>query len=101
MNSDDHEPVESQAPFDVMLSCYTLFEKDSADQRIDRSFLRSWPWSHLVLDEAHAVGPACLHEQAPCASSFQCRSCQLIWYHVLVGNNKQKVAGPSAEGRFQ
>ncbi|KAK9811037.1 hypothetical protein WJX73_008229 [Symbiochloris irregularis] len=55
-HADDKEPaVSSQAPFDVMLACYTLFEKDNADQRIDRSFLRSWPWSHLVLDEAHAV----------------------------------------------
>ena len=49
------EPAQSQAPFDVMLTCYTLFERDGQDQRIDRTFLKSWPWSHLVLDEAHAV----------------------------------------------
>ena len=47
----------SAAPFDVMLTCYTLFERESADQKLDRSFLRSWRWSHLVLDEAHAVRP--------------------------------------------
>ena len=44
-----------QAPFDVMLTCYTLFERDSVDQQADRSFLKKWHWSHLVLDEAHAV----------------------------------------------
>ena len=42
-------------PFDVMLTCYTLFERDSVDQQADRSFLRKWQWSHLLLDEAHAV----------------------------------------------
>lgn len=45
-----------------MLTCYTLFERDTSDQRIDRSFLQSYAWSHIVLDEAHAVGsPACRH----------------------------------------
>ena len=44
-----------QLPFNVMLTCYTLFERDSVDQQADRSFLRKWPWSHLVLDEAHAL----------------------------------------------
>jgi len=42
-------------PFDVMLVTYTLFERDGADQRADRSFLRKWEWSHLVLDEAHLI----------------------------------------------
>lgn len=67
------------APFDVMLTCYTLFERDSEQQRLDRSFLRSWRWSHLILDEAHAVMPPgtelCAHdvtlyppfEAKPCA----------------------------------
>lgn len=45
-----HDP-----PFDVMLVTYTLFERDGADQRADRSFLRKWEWSHLVLDEAHLI----------------------------------------------
>ena len=45
----------NQMPFDVMLTCYTLFERDSVDQQADRSFLKKWHWSHLVLDEAHAV----------------------------------------------
>ena len=38
-----------------MLTCYTLFERDSSEQRMDRKFLRDWKWSHLILDEAHAV----------------------------------------------
>ena len=41
--------------FNVMLTCYSLFERDSADQQADRSFLKKWGWSHLLLDEAHAV----------------------------------------------
>ena len=42
-------------PFNVMLTCYSLFERDSVDQQADRSFLKKWDWSHLLLDEAHAV----------------------------------------------
>lgn len=45
----------SRLPFNVMLTCYTLFERDSAEQRLDRKFLKDWNWSHLILDEAHAV----------------------------------------------
>lgn len=41
--------------FNIMLTCYSLFERDSADQQADRSFLKKWDWSHLLLDEAHAV----------------------------------------------
>ncbi|KAK9838506.1 hypothetical protein WJX81_003780 [Elliptochloris bilobata] len=43
------------APFNVLLTCYTLFERDSAEQKLDRQFLKRWRWSHMVLDEAHAV----------------------------------------------
>ena len=46
-------PSDHQLPFNVMLTCYTLFERDSMDQQADRSFLRKWQWSHLALDEAH------------------------------------------------
>lgn len=45
----------SSGPFDIMLTCYTLFERDSTEQKYDRKFLKSWKWSHLILDEAHAV----------------------------------------------
>lgn len=43
------------APFDVLLTSYTLFERNSRDQRKDREFLESWKWSHLIMDEAHAL----------------------------------------------
>lgn len=43
------------APFNVLLTCYTLFERDSEEQKLDRSFLKRWPWSTMVLDEAHAL----------------------------------------------
>ena len=42
-------------PFNVLLTCYTLFERNSVEQQADRSFLKKWQWSHLLLDEAHAV----------------------------------------------
>ena len=35
--------------------CYTMFERVSEEQKEDRAFLRRWDWSHMVLDEAHAV----------------------------------------------
>jgi SWI/SNF-related matrix-associated actin-dependent regulator 1 of chromatin subfamily A len=51
----DMEAPLAAAPFHVMLTSYTLFERDSPDQRADRDFLESWRWSHLVMDEAHAL----------------------------------------------
>jgi SWI/SNF-related matrix-associated actin-dependent regulator 1 of chromatin subfamily A len=42
-------------PFDVLLCCYTLFERDSAEQMSDRKWLRSLRFGYCVLDEAHAV----------------------------------------------
>ena len=44
-----------EAPFNVLLTTYTLFERDSHDSKQDRAFLKLWQWSCLVLDEAHAV----------------------------------------------
>ena len=41
--------------FDVIIACYSLFERDSADQKQHRAWLRSLTYSHLVLDEAHLV----------------------------------------------
>jgi len=43
------------APFNVLLTSYTLFERDSMEQRKDRKFLESWLWSHIIMDEAHAL----------------------------------------------
>ena len=41
--------------FDVVIACYSLFERDAADQKEKRRWLRSLTYSHLVLDEAHLV----------------------------------------------
>ncbi len=46
---------DGDAPFDVLLTCYTLFERDSYENKRDRMFLKKWNWSCMVLDEAHAV----------------------------------------------
>ncbi|KAK9819591.1 hypothetical protein WJX72_000080 [[Myrmecia] bisecta] len=48
-------PARPKAPFNVLLTCYTLFERDSQEQKWDRAFLQRWQWSHLLMDEAHAV----------------------------------------------
>ncbi|KAL3132188.1 hypothetical protein ABBQ32_008788 [Trebouxia sp. C0010 RCD-2024] len=54
-HSDSAGQAGSRPLFNVMLTCYSLFERDSADQQADRSFMKKWKWSHLLLDEAHAV----------------------------------------------
>ena len=36
-------------------ACYSLFERDSAEQKTHRQWLRTLNYSHLVLDEAHLV----------------------------------------------
>ncbi|KXZ47584.1 hypothetical protein GPECTOR_34g743 [Gonium pectorale] len=41
--------------FDVMLTTYTLWERDGPNYAIDRAFLARWPWSHVIMDEAHAL----------------------------------------------
>jgi len=41
--------------FDVIIACYSLFERDSAEQKTHRQWLRTLNYSHLVLDEAHLV----------------------------------------------
>lgn len=48
-------------PFDVLVTSYVYFERDSTDQRMDRKFFRrmikhpTHPLSHILLDEAHAI----------------------------------------------
>ena len=37
-----------------MLTCYSLFERDSEQSREDRKFVHSFRWSHLIMDEASA-----------------------------------------------
>ncbi|KAK9836737.1 hypothetical protein WJX74_007100 [Apatococcus lobatus] len=52
-------PVKPQLPadlpFNIMLTGYSLFERTSPAQVSDRSFLRGFNWSHLIMDEGHAV----------------------------------------------
>ncbi|KAL6566286.1 Protein CHROMATIN REMODELING 19 [Orobanche gracilis] len=42
-------------PCDVILVCYSLFERHSVQQKDDRRILRHWKWSCVIMDEAHAL----------------------------------------------
>ncbi|XP_062113112.1 protein CHROMATIN REMODELING 19 [Humulus lupulus] len=42
-------------PFNVLLVCYSLFERHSAQQKDDRRILKRWQWSCVLMDEAHAL----------------------------------------------
>ncbi|KAL6579557.1 hypothetical protein OROMI_009773 [Orobanche minor] len=42
-------------PCDVILVCYSLFERHSVQQKDDRKILRHWKWSCVIMDEAHAL----------------------------------------------
>uniref|UniRef100_A0A0C9RXA1 TSA: Wollemia nobilis Ref_Wollemi_Transcript_6762_3365 transcribed RNA sequence n=1 Tax=Wollemia nobilis TaxID=56998 RepID=A0A0C9RXA1_9CONI len=42
-------------PFNVLLVCYSLFERHSAQQKDDRKVLKRWNWSCVVMDEAHVL----------------------------------------------
>ncbi|WJX16920.1 Protein CHROMATIN REMODELING 19 [Trifolium repens] len=42
-------------PFNVLLVCYSLFERHSAQQKDDRKILKRWKWSCVLMDEAHAL----------------------------------------------
>lgn len=43
------------APFNVMLACYSLFERHSAQQKDDRKLLKRFTWSCVLMDEAHLL----------------------------------------------
>ncbi|KAK3141779.1 hypothetical protein QOZ80_4BG0338240 [Eleusine coracana subsp. coracana] len=43
------------APFNVLLVGYSLFERRSAQQKDDRKALKRWPWSCVLMDEAHVL----------------------------------------------
>ncbi|XP_024375892.1 protein CHROMATIN REMODELING 19 [Physcomitrium patens] len=43
------------APFNVMLTCYSLFERQSEQMKEDRKFLKKWNWSTVLMDEAHLL----------------------------------------------
>ncbi|OMO72649.1 SNF2-related protein [Corchorus olitorius] len=42
-------------PFNVILVCYSLFERHSMQQKDDRKILKRWRWSCVLMDEAHAL----------------------------------------------
>nr|DAD32543.1 TPA_asm: hypothetical protein HUJ06_011394 [Nelumbo nucifera] len=42
-------------PFNVLLVCYSLFERHSVQQKDDRKILKRWRWSCILMDEAHAL----------------------------------------------
>ncbi|GMI75232.1 CHROMATIN REMODELING 19 [Hibiscus trionum] len=42
-------------PFNVLLVCYSLFERHSVQQKDDRKILKRWRWSCVLMDEAHAM----------------------------------------------
>ncbi|KAG9442440.1 hypothetical protein H6P81_018294 [Aristolochia fimbriata] len=42
-------------PFNVLLVCYSLFERHSAQQKDDRKLLKRWNWSCVLMDEAHVL----------------------------------------------
>ncbi|KAK5839153.1 Smarcad1 [Gossypium arboreum] len=41
--------------FNVLLVCYSLFERHSVQQKDDRKILKRWKWSCVLMDEAHAL----------------------------------------------
>ncbi|KAJ0974495.1 hypothetical protein J5N97_016460 [Dioscorea zingiberensis] len=43
------------ASFNVLLVCYSLFERRSEQQKDDRKVLRRWQWSCVLMDEAHVL----------------------------------------------
>lgn len=42
-------------PFNVLLTCYSLFERHSGQQKDDRKVLKRWQWSCVLMDEAHVL----------------------------------------------
>lgn len=42
-------------PFNVMLTSYSIFERESAQQRSDRKLMKMWKWSSVLMDEAHLL----------------------------------------------
>ncbi|ONK57221.1 uncharacterized protein A4U43_C10F17850 [Asparagus officinalis] len=42
-------------PFNVLLVCYSLFERRSGQQKDDRKVLKRWQWGSVLMDEAHVM----------------------------------------------
>jgi len=50
-----HRQRSGECCFDVIIVCYSLFERDSTESQDNRSWLQSMTFSHLILDEAHLL----------------------------------------------
>lgn len=50
-----HRQRTGECCFDVIIVCYSLFERDSTESQDNRSWLQSMTFSHLILDEAHLL----------------------------------------------
>ncbi|KAE9450827.1 hypothetical protein C3L33_17271, partial [Rhododendron williamsianum] len=59
-------------PFNVILVCYSLFERRSVQQKDDRKVLKHWNWSCVLMDEAHA-----LKDKSSYSSQFTLKSDEL------------------------
>ncbi|KIZ02719.1 SNF2 family DNA-dependent ATPase, partial [Monoraphidium neglectum] len=55
LDEDEHNIASGRGAFDVMLTTYSMFERESQRHTTDRAFLRKWKWSQVVMDEAHAL----------------------------------------------
>ncbi|CAA7391173.1 unnamed protein product [Spirodela intermedia] len=42
-------------PFNVLVTCYSLFERRIGPQKDDRKVLKHWQWGCVLMDEAHAL----------------------------------------------
>jgi SWI/SNF-related matrix-associated actin-dependent regulator 1 of chromatin subfamily A len=49
----DREAEDGQSSFDVLLTTYSYFERDSCQE--DRAFLRGFKFGYMILDEGHSI----------------------------------------------
>jgi SWI/SNF-related matrix-associated actin-dependent regulator 1 of chromatin subfamily A len=50
-----HRERTGECCYDVIIVCYSLFERDSIESQDNRSWLQRMEFSHLILDEAHLL----------------------------------------------
>ena len=50
-----HRERTGKCCYDVIIVCYSLFERDSVESQDNRSWLQKMEFSHLILDEAHLL----------------------------------------------
>ncbi len=52
---EDPTGPDPEPPFDVLLTTYSVFEREELAYRLDRTFLSKWRWGCMICDEAHAL----------------------------------------------